>query len=117
MEASYNLWKEESVYYHPAIREAATDGSEAEEATEEIAATPGEGASVDGPTDKPIQGSEPPGVVEPSEGPHEEAPQQVVKPSSDAQASNSREVAIPAVPLQAIPLGKSSEDPEAAVGN
>nr|POE60773.1 hypothetical protein CFP56_44132 [Quercus suber] len=77
----------------------------------------GEGASVAGPTDKPVQGSEPPGVVEPSEGPHEEAPQQVAKPSSNAQASNSGEVTIPTVPLQAIPLGQSSEDPEAAVGN
>nr|POE45249.1 hypothetical protein CFP56_60086 [Quercus suber] len=76
-----------------------------------------EGASVAGPIDKPVQGNEPPGVVEPSEGPHEEVPQQVAKPSSNAQASNSREVAILAVPLQAIPLGQSSEDPEAAVGN
>ncbi|XP_065631120.1 uncharacterized protein LOC136068208 [Quercus suber] len=117
VEASSDLWKEESVYYPPAIRKATPDGSKAEEAAEEIAATSGEGASVAGPTDKPVQGSEPPGVVEPSEGPHEEAPQQVAKPSSNAQASNSGEVTIPTVPLQAIPLGQSSEDPEAAVGN
>ena len=92
------------------------DGSEAEGAAVETAATPGEGASDARATDEPVQGSDPPVVVELSDGSNEDALQQVAKPPLDAPVSSTDGAAIPAVPLQAIPLSQGSEDPEAALG-
>lgn len=90
VEASSDLWKAESVYYPHAICEAAPEGAEVGEVVEEVGAT------------------------EPGEDPSEEAPQEVVNVPSSAQIPTTEEVAILAVPLQAIPLGQSSEDPEVA---
>ncbi|XP_023905036.2 uncharacterized protein LOC112016784 [Quercus suber] len=85
VEVSSDLCKEESVYYPLVICETAPDGSEAEEAAVETAATPGEGASDAGVTGEPVQGSNPPVVVELSDGSNEDAPQQAAKPSPDAR--------------------------------
>nr|POF21559.1 hypothetical protein CFP56_10771 [Quercus suber] len=109
VEASSVLWKDESVYYPSAIREATPDGPEAEEAAVETAATPGGGVSDAGATGEPVQGSRPPLVVEVSDDSNE------ARPSPDAQVSSAEGVAIPVAPLQAIPLSQGSEDPEAAL--
>ncbi|XP_065623827.1 uncharacterized protein LOC136065078 [Quercus suber] len=98
VEASSDLWKVESVYYPPAICEAAPDGAKVGEVVEEVGATPGEGAS----------------VAESKEDPSEKAPQEAANVPSNAQIPTTEEAAILAVPLQAIPLGQSSEDPEVA---
>nr|XP_023915048.1 caM kinase-like vesicle-associated protein [Quercus suber] len=93
---------------------ATVPSSEAEMAVEEASATPAEGASVAGLVGEPVKGGDPPGVVESSKGPNEEAPQEVANPSSDAQVSSVEEATILAMPLLAIPLSQSSEDPKAA---
>ncbi|XP_065630576.1 uncharacterized protein LOC136067904 [Quercus suber] len=76
--------------YKTQVSGAALDGTEVGEVVEEV------------------------GTAEPREDPSEEAPQEVADVPSDAQIPTTKETTILAVPLQAIPLGQSSEDPEVA---
>lgn len=115
VEASSDLWKKENVYYPPAIREAIPSGSEAEEAAEETGAVTSEDTSVAEPVGELVQGSDPPEGAESGEGPIEEAPQEVVKSTSEAEVPAAEEAAIPVTPSQAVPPGQSSEDLEATI--
>ncbi|XP_065620294.1 uncharacterized protein LOC136063599 [Quercus suber] len=92
VEATSDLWKAESVYYPPTIREAALDGVKAGEIVEEV------------------------GAAELQENLSEEVPQEVAEASSDVQIPTSEKAAVLAVPLQAVPLGQGSEDSEVAPG-
>nr|XP_023898951.1 uncharacterized protein LOC112010815 [Quercus suber] len=77
--------------YKAQVPGAALDGAKVGEVVEEVGATPGERAS----------------VAESREDPSEEAPQEAANVPSDAQIPATKEAAILAVPLQAIPLGQS----------
>nr|XP_023893138.1 neurofilament medium polypeptide-like [Quercus suber] len=76
--------------YKAQVSGAALDGAKAGEVVEEV------------------------GAAELREDPSEEAPQEVAEVPSDAQIPTTEEAAIPAVPLQAVPLGQGLEDPEVA---
>nr|XP_023916367.1 actin cytoskeleton-regulatory complex protein pan1-like [Quercus suber] len=115
VEASSDLWKEESVYYPPAIRETTPSGAEAEEATEKASAASGKDASIAEPMGELVQVSDPPQVAESGEGLAEEAPQEVAKSSSEVEVPAVEEAAVPATPSQAAPSSQGSEGPEAAM--
>ena len=115
VEASSDLWKEENVYYPPAIREAAPSGAEAEEAAEETGTATGEDISTAEPVAELAQGSDPPKAAESGEGPVGEAPLEAAKSSVGAEAPAAEEASIPASPSRAVPSGQSSESLEVAV--
>ncbi|XP_065625150.1 uncharacterized protein LOC136065603 [Quercus suber] len=85
VEATSDLWKAESVYYPPAIREAAPEDPKVGEIVEEVGAT------------------------ELGEHSSEEVPQEIVEIPSDDPTPTTEEAVVLAVPLQAVPSGQGSE--------
>ena len=112
--ASSDLWKVENVYYPFATREAAPSSSEVRDAPEE-AETAGLGAVLAITVlEEPAKESKPSGAAETSEGLNPDAPQKTAESTSGAQAIHVEELALLVEPLQAVPLGKGSEDLEFA---
>ena len=64
--------------------------------------------------DEPARESEFSGAAEKNESLNPEAPQKTVESTADAQAPHAEELALLVEPLQAIPLGEGSKDPETA---
>ncbi|XP_065634353.1 uncharacterized protein LOC136069572 [Quercus suber] len=83
--ATSDLWKAESVYYPPAIREATPDGAEAAEVAEEVE------------------------VADLWEHSSEEVPQEIVDIPSDDPTPTAEKAAALAVPSQAVPSGQGSK--------
>ena len=108
------MWKVENVYYLPAIRETAPSSSEARDVPEEAEAIGPEAALAITAPDESARENEPFGVAEISEGLNSEALQKTVESTADAQAPHAEESALLVEPLQTVPPGEGSKDPETA---
>ena len=128
MEASFDLWKAEKVYYPSAIRETTSASSEAVSVSQEVEAAQLEAAQLKAaqleaaqleaaqfvPTpDEPAEGGEPHGVTETPEGLNLEVPQEAAKSTVSAQVSDAEEPTLLVQPLQTIPLADVSKGLEA----
>ena len=113
MEASSDLWKAESVFYHPAIRETASASSEAMSVPQEAEAVRSEAAQLIVIPGKSTEGGEPHEVTEVLGGLNPEMPQEAAKSTVSAQISSAEEPALFVQPLQAIPLADVSKGTEA----
>ena len=113
VEASSDLWKVESVFYPPAIRETASANSEAMSAPQEAEAAQSEPAQIIVTPDESTEGGEPhdatkaPGALNPK------MPKEGADPTVTAQISGAEEPAIFVQPLQAIPLTDVPQGTEA----
>ena len=108
------MWKMENVYYPPTILETTPSSSEAKDAPEEAEVAGPEAALAMTAPDEPAKESEFSGAAEKNESLNPEAPQKTVESTADAQAPHAEELALLVEPLQAIPLGEGSKDPETA---
>ena len=79
MEASFDLWKAEKVYYPSAIRETTSASSEAVSVSQEVEAAQLEAAQFVPTPNEPTEGGEPHGVTETPEGLNLEVPQEAAK--------------------------------------
>ena len=104
----------DNVYYPPAIRETALSSFEAKDALEEAESVGPEAALTITAPDEPARENELSGVVETNEGLNPEAPQKTVESATDAQALHAEESALLVEPLQTVPSGEGSKDPETA---
>ena len=77
VEASFDLWKVENVYYPPTIRETALSSSEARDAPEEAKAARLEAVLAITAPNEPARESEPFWAAETSEGLNPEAPRRL----------------------------------------
>ncbi|XP_050257417.1 uncharacterized protein LOC126702656 [Quercus robur] len=102
--ASSDLWKAESIFYPPAIREAASASSEAVSDQHEAEVTQSEAAQISIPSGESLEGEEPHNAIEAPGGINPEMPKEVAEPVVGAQTPVADEPAILAQPLQAIPL-------------
>ena len=114
VEASFDLWKVENVYYPPAIWEIAPSSSEAKDAPEEAEAAGPETALAITAPDEPAKESELSRATETNEGLNPEAPQKTAGSTVDAQTLHAEESALLVEPLQTVPLSEGSKDPETA---
>ena len=112
VEASFDLWRVENVYYPPTIREIAPSSSKARGIYEEAEAAITMVATATIAPNEPAKESEPSGVVETSEGLSLKAPPRAIGSTAEAQAPHAEEPALLVEPLQAVPLGKGSKDLE-----
>ena len=113
VEASFDLWKVENVYYPSAIQETAPVSFEAKGALEEAETARPEAALAVSTHDEPTEGGELPGAIETHGSPNPEVPQEAVESIVSAQASHAEEPALLVQPLQTIPLVDVSKGPEA----
>ena len=104
MEVSSDLWKAESIFYPPAIREIASASSEAMSDPHEAGAAQSEAAQIIVPLDESTEGGEPHDATEAPGGLNPEMPNEGAEPTVNAQISGAEELAIFVQPLQAIPL-------------
>ena len=104
VEASSDLWKAESIFYPPAIRETASASSEAMSDQHEARVTQLEAAQIGVPPDKLLEGEEPYDAIEAPGGMNPEMPKEVAEPTVGAQIPVAEEPAILIQPLQVIPL-------------
>ena len=104
MEASSGLWKAESVFYPPAIRETASASSETMSVPQEAEAAQSEVAQIIVIPDESPEGGEPHEATKAPGGLNPEMPQEAAKSTVSAQISGAEEPAIFVQPLQAIPL-------------
>ena len=104
VKASSDLWKAESIFYPPAIREAASVGSEAVSVPKEAEAAQLEAAQPIVIPDKLTEGGETHKAIETPGGLNPEMPQEVATSTVSAQISCADEPAIFVQPFQAIPL-------------
>ena len=104
MEALSDLWKAESVFYPPAIRETASASSEAMRIPQEAEVAQLEAAQHIVILSESTEGGEPHEVAEALRGLNLEMPQEATKSTANAQISGAEEPAIFVQPLQAIPL-------------
>ena len=102
----------DNVYYPSAIRETTPSSSEAKDAPEEAEFAGPEVALAITALDEPARESELSGAAETNEGLNPEAPQKTVEFATDAQAPYAKESALLVEPLQTVPPGKGSKDPE-----
>ena len=84
VKASSDLWKVESVYYPPAIREAAPSSSEARDVSEEVEVAGLEVAVASTAPDEPSKEGEPSGVAKTNESPNLGAPQKAMESTAEA---------------------------------
>ena len=99
VEASFDLWKVEKVYYPPAIRETASTSSEVVSAPQETeAAQPGAAQIVLTPNES-TKGGELHGVTKTSGGLNPEIPQEAAKSTVSAQIFDAEEPALLVQPL------------------
>ena len=103
MEASSDLWKAESIFYPPAIRETDSTSSETMSDPHEAGATQSEAAQIIVPPSESIEGGEPHDATEAPGGLNPEMPKEGAEPKVSAQISGAEEPAIFVLPLQAIP--------------
>ena len=113
MDASSDLWKAESIFYPPAIRETAFTSSEAMSNQHEAGVTQSEAAQIIVPPGESTEGGEPHVVTEAPGGLNPEMPQEVASSTVSAQISCAEKPAIFVQPLQAIPLTDVSQGTEA----
>ena len=104
VEASSDLWKAESIFYPPAIRETAPASSEAIRDPQEAEAAQSEAAQVIVPPGELTERGKPHDVMEAPGGLNPEMPQEVASSAVSAQISCAEKPAIFVQPLQAIPL-------------
>ena len=104
MEASFDLWKAEKVYYPSAIWETTSVSSEAVSAPQEAETAKPEAAQVVPIPDKPTKGGELPGVTETPGGLNLEVPQEAAKSTVNAQVSDAEGPVFLVQPLQTIPF-------------
>ena len=116
MDASSDLWKAESIFYPPAICEAASACSEAVSDQHKAGVIQSEAAQISVPPGESLEGEEPHDVIEAPGGVNPEMPKEVVELVVGAQIPVAKEPAILAQPLQAIPLaeGPKSTDTDPA---
>ena len=106
MDASFNLWKTESIFYPSAIREAASASSEAVSDQHEAGFTQLEAAQISIPPSESLKGGELHDVIEAPESMDPEVPKEDAEPTVSAQIPDAEEPAILAQPLQVIPLAE-----------
>ena len=112
VDTSFDLWKADRVFYPPAIREDATPSSEVRDASEEVkAASPGATLAITSP-EVPAKESGPSGAAGTDEGQDLDAPKETVGFVGDASISHVEGPVIVVEPLQSIPFGEGSKDPE-----
>ncbi|XP_030945663.1 plectin-like [Quercus lobata] len=104
VEASSDLWKAESVFYPPAIRETTSTSSEAMSAPQEAEAAESEAAQIIVTPGESTEGGEPHAATEAPGGLNPEMPKEAAEPTVSTQISSAEELAIFVQPLQAIPL-------------
>ena len=112
VKASSDLWKVENVYYPPVIQETAPSSSEAKGALEEAEAAGPKAALAITTSNEPARESELSRAIETNEGLNPEMPQKTAESTADAQALHAEESALLVEPLQTVPPGKGSKDPE-----
>ena len=100
------MWKAKSIFYPPAIREAASASSEAVSDQHVAGVTQLEAAQISVPPSESLEGEEPHDAKEASGGINPEMPKEVAEPAVGAQIPVIEEAAILAQPLQAIPLAE-----------
>ena len=113
VEASSDLWKAESIFYPPAIRETASTNSKAMSAPQEAEAAQSEATQIIVTPGESTEGGEPHAATEAPGGLNSEMPQEVAPSTVSAQISCAEEPAIFVQPLQAIPLTDISQGTEA----
>ena len=91
VEASFDLWRAEKVYYHLAIRETAPANFETVSAPEEAEVAQPEAALTMSSTNEPAERGELPKVTERSGSSNPEAPQEAVGSIVSAQDSHAEE--------------------------
>ena len=106
VDASSDLWKAESIFYPPAIRETASASSEAMSDQHEVGVTQSEAAQIIVPSGELIEGGEPLDATEAPGGMNPEMPKKGAEPTVSALIPDAEEPAILIQPLQAIPLTK-----------
>ena len=106
MDASSNLWKAESIFYPPAIRETTSSSSEAMRDPQEASAVQSEAAQIIVPSGESTDGEEPLNVTEALRGLNLEMPKEGAEPTVSALIPGAEEPTILAQPLQAIPLAE-----------
>ena len=84
MDASSDLWKAESIFYPPAIRETAPPSSEAVRNPEEANAAQSEVVQIIVPSSESSDGGEPPDTARAPEDLNFEAPKEDVEPTTSA---------------------------------
>ena len=85
VDALSDLWKAESIFYPPAIREIASASSKAVSDQHEAGVTQPEAAQISVPPDKSLEGKEPYDAIEAPGGINPEMPKEVVEPTVGAQ--------------------------------
>ena len=113
MEASSDLWKTESVFYPPAIRETASASFETISVPQEAEAAQSEATQIIVIPGESTKGGEPHEVTEILGGLNPERPQEATKSTVSAQISGAEEPAIFVQPHQAIPLTDVPQGTEA----
>ena len=104
MDASFDLWKAESIFYPPAIREATFASSKAVSDQHEAGVTQSKAAQIGVPPGESLKGGELHDVIEAPEGMDPEVPKEDAEPMVSTQIPDAEEPAILAQPLQVIPL-------------
>ena len=84
MEVSSDLWKAESVFYPPAIRETASASSEAVSDQHEAGVTQSEAAQISVPPGESLKGGELHDVIEAPESMDPEVPKEDAEPTVSA---------------------------------
>ena len=102
VDASSNLWKAECVFYPPAIREDTAPNSEARDAPKEVEITSPGAAKERGPF----------GEAGTDEGQNPDMPKETAGSVGDDLISHIEGPVTVAEPLQSVPLGEGSKDPE-----
>ena len=100
------------MFYPPAIREDATPSSKVRDAPEEVeVASPGAALEITSP-EVLAKESGPSGAAGTGEGQNPDMPKETVGSVGDDSVSHIEGSVIVVEPLQSIPLGKGSKDPE-----
>ena len=110
VEASFDLWKAELVYYPSAIREDAPSNSEVRDAPEEVEAVGPDAALAITSSKEPAKESDPSGAAETNEGQNPDAPQETIGSTGDAPVSYAEGPVLLVESLQLVPLGKGFKD-------
>ena len=113
MKASSDLWKAESVFYPPAIRETASASSKAMSVPQKAEAAQSEAAQPIVILGESTEGGEPHEATEAPGGLNLEMPQGAARSTVSAQVSGAEEPTLFAQPLQAIPLADVFKGTEA----
>ena len=98
------MWKAESIFCPPAIRETASASSEATSDPHEVGAAQSEVAQIIVLPGESTEGGKPHDATEAPGGLNPKMPNEGVEPTINAQISSAEEPAIFVQPLQAIPL-------------